>query len=271
MSGWVKLNRDVTEVDLWKEIVPLRLYLLLLTKATRDDGRMVSGVRLKRGQYIRAFSKLVEDLGYREGRGEKHYAKSTIKRSVDKLVKKRLIAVEETNMGTLFTLLHCEDIQAKGFIDFFCPSFRGTMTERTENKADTNPEQNQEREKKEEKLENRKNQENGNSTQSKDQTTRMTAITEHFLKLRNRGAILSAKDMQAIEKVAKMEVSLEKLLNWMTTIHSNYQQKSPQQTINSMAYYEAAIMTRLRKMEWKEKKETLHDRIARLEIQGILM
>lgn len=112
MCGWVKLNQDVSEIDLWKEIVPFRLYLLLLTRATREDGRMVSGVPLKRVQYIRAYSKLVEDLGYREGRGEKQYSKSTIKRSVDKLVKKRLIAVEETNVGTLFTILNGEEIQS---------------------------------------------------------------------------------------------------------------------------------------------------------------
>lgn len=271
MCGWVKLNRDVVEVDLWKEIVPFRLYLLLLTRATREDGRMVSGVPLKRGQYIRAYSKLVEDLGYREGRGEKQYSKSTIKRSVDKLVKKRLITVEETNVGTLFTLLNCEEIQSKGFVDFFCPSFRGTTAEPSENEDDTSVEQNQDREKKEEKLVEEKDQPKENGEM--DQSARMNAITERFLQLRNRGAALSAKDMNAIEKVARMEVPLEKLLNWMENIHSTYQQKSPQQRINSMAYYEAAIVTRLGKSEWKRKKpqkETLLDRIARLEMQGIL-
>lgn len=271
MCGWVKLNRDVIEVDLWKEIVPLRLYLLLLIRATREDGRIVSGVPLKRGQYIRAYSKLVEDLGYREGRGEKQYSKSTIKRSVDKLVKKRLITVEETNVGTLFTLLNCEEIQTKGFVDFFCPSFRGTTAEPSENKGDTKVEQNQEREKKAGK---EKDQPGEPLIEEKpDQAARINAITERFLQLRNRGAVLSAKDMNTIEKVARMEIPLEKLLNWMESIHANYQIKSPQQRIHSMAYYEAAILTRLGKNEWQRKKvqkESLLDRIARLEMQGIL-
>lgn len=274
MCGWVKLNRDVGEVDLWKEIVPFRLYLLLLTRATREDGRMVSGVLLKRGQYIRAFSKLVEDLGYREGRGEKRYSKSTIKRSVDKLVKKRLITVEETNMGTLFTLINCEEVQSKGFVDFFCPSFRGTTAELSENRDETNMEQNQEREKKEEKEEIENDQPNVNTLEEKlDQTARINAITDCFLQLRNRGAALSAKDLNAIEKVALLEVPLEKLLNWMKNIHAIYQKKSPQQRINSMVYYEAAILSRLGKSDWKRKnaqRETLLDRIARLEMQGVL-
>lgn len=79
--------------------------------------------------------------------------------------------------------------------------------------------------------------------------------------------------MNAIEKVARMEVTLEKLLNWMENIHSTYQQNSPQQRINSMAYYEAVILTRLGKNEWKRKKtqkESLMDRIARLEMQGTI-
>ncbi|WP_102272191.1 hypothetical protein [Cytobacillus massiliigabonensis] len=274
MCGWVKLNRDVVEVDLWKEIVPFRLYLLLLTRATREDGRMVSGVPLKRGQYIRAYSKLAEDLGYREGRGEKQYSKSTIKRSVDKLVKKRLITVEDTNVGTLFTLLNSEEIHAKGFVDFFCPSFRGTTAEPSENEDDTNVEQNQEGEKKEEEIEKKNDQPSVNGHEEKmDQSARMNAITERFLQLRNRGAALSAKDMNVIEKVALLEIPLEKLLNWMESIHAAYQQKSPQQRINSMAYYEAAILTRLGKSEWKKKnvqKESLMDRLARLEMQGIL-
>lgn len=277
MCGWVKLNRDVIEVDLWKEVVPFRLYLLLLTQATREDGRMVSGIPLKRGQYIRAYSKLVEDLGYREGRGEKQYSKSTIKRSVDKLVKKGLITVEETNMGTLFTLLGSEEIQAKGFVDFFCPSFRGTETERIENVDDTNQEQNQEREKKEEKVE----KENDQARHSKEtvrkqeaQTKRTTAITNRFIQLRNRGAALSAKDMNAAEKIALLEVPLEKLLNWMEDIQLNYGKKNgTEQSITSLTYYESAMMTRLANAETnakKPQKETLQDRIARLEEQGIL-
>jgi hypothetical protein len=278
MCGWVKLNRDVIEVDLWKEVVPFRLYLLLLTQATREDGRMVSGIPLKRGQYIRAYSKLVEDLGYREGRGEKQYSKSTIKRSVDKLVKKGLITAVETNMGTLFTLLRSEEIHAKGFVDFFCPSFRGTTTEPTENVGDTNQELNQEREKKEEKVE-KENDQHNHSEESLTkpelaQTSRTTVITERFIQLRNRGSSLSTKDMNAAEKIARFKVPLDKLLNWMEETHLYYVKKNgPEKSISSLAYYESALKSRLANAETKAKKpekESLQDQVARLEKQGKL-
>jgi hypothetical protein len=277
MCGWVKLNRDVIEVDLWKEVVPFRLYLLLLTQATREEGRMVSGIPLKRGQYIRAYSKLVEDLGYREGRGEKQYSKSTIKRSVDKLVKKGLLTVEETKMGTLFTLLGSEEIQTKGFVDFFCPSFRGTKTEPTENEGDTNQELNQEGEKKVENVE----KENDHTklseetrTKQEAQTARTTAITERFIHLRNRGSALSAKDMKAAERIAALEVPLEEILGLMEEVQLNYGKKNgPEPCIASLTYYESALKTRLGKVEIKAKKpekETLQDRFVRLDKQGVL-
>ncbi|WP_404328410.1 hypothetical protein [Mesobacillus maritimus] len=193
-------------------------------------------------------------------------------------MKKGLITAEETNMGTLFTLLGCEEIQAKGFVDFFCPSFRGTKTEPTENVGDTNQEQNQEREKKEERGE----KENDQAKHSKEtmpkpefaQTRRTTAITNRFIQFRNRGAALSAKDMNAAEKIALLEVPLEKILSWMEEIQLNYGKKNgSEQSITSLIYYESAIMTRLANAETKAKKpqkETLQDRIARLEEQGIL-
>ncbi|WHY88165.1 hypothetical protein QNH39_10100 [Neobacillus novalis] len=142
MCGWVKLYRDVLDTELWKEVVPFRLYMLLLIQACREDGRMVIGIQLKSGQYIRAYSKLSEDLGYREGRGEKQYSKSTIKRAADKLVKKGLIATEELSIGTLFTVLRYEDIQTGGLRDFFCPPFRGTVPQQAENLRETMPQQN---------------------------------------------------------------------------------------------------------------------------------
>jgi len=288
MCGWVKLNRDVLEVDLWKEIIQFRLYVLILTQATRQEGRIVHGVSLKRGQYLRAYSKLIEDLGYREGRGEKKYSKSTIKRSIDKLVLKKLITVEDTNMGTLFTLLNYEEIQANGFVDFFSPSISGTITERYKNEDGTNSERYknddgtneelyQEREEKEEKVE--KEIDLTDETMptlpetKHEKADRVAAITECFLQLRNRGGFLSSKDMIAIEKVASLHFSLATLLMWMKEVHSNFRKKSPQASINSMAYYETAIGTLIQKSELTGKipqKEPLLDRISRLELQGKL-
>lgn len=270
MCGWVKLYRDVLESELWREVVPFRLFVLLLIQASREDGRSVNGIQLKKGQYIRAYSKLAEDLGYREGRGEKQYSKSTIKRAADKLVKKGLIATEETSVGTLFTLLKYEEIQAGGFADFFYPSNRGTVAERTENERETKAVQNQEREKnaeKEKKDDHVPAQAKGQGD-SPEHNTRIHTLTQKFVQLRNRGTALSAKDLNALEKVEALEVPLDQLLVWMEEIQANY----GGQRINSMKYYEAAILTKMKNppAEKGRKTESLKERMARLEKQGKL-
>lgn len=280
MCGWVKLNHDLAEVSLWREVAAFRLYLLLLMKAARKEGRMAGGIRLKQGQYLRAYSKLAEDLGYREGgRGEKFYSKSTIKRAVDKLVKNRLISVEETSIGSLFTLLNCEEIHKNGFVEFFFPNFHKTKTDQVKNESDSNKQQNQESEKKlEEKLEKKNDQtrvhQDSLPEENTELTARMNSISECFLQLRNRGTALSAKDINAIEQVSRLDVPLEKLLEWMKYIHLTNQQKSPHETIHSMSYYLAAILTQLSKSKpnlTNSRKETMKERIDRLERDGFLM
>ncbi|MGG1676710.1 hypothetical protein ACIFOT_13310 [Neobacillus sp. NRS-1170] len=219
MCGWVKLYRDVLETELWKEVVPFRLFLLLLIQASRENGKMVCGIPLKKGQYIRAYSKLVEDLGYREGRGEKLYSKSTIKWAADKLVKKGLIATEELSIGTLFTVLRYEDIQNGGNIDFFCPPIRGTMMQQPGNKHETNVQLNQELENKEkEKIE---DDQESSLRAGGEFESRKNAITERFIKLRNRGRVLSVKDINALERVAKHHIPLEMILDWMDETYFN--------------------------------------------------
>ncbi len=271
MCGWVKLYRDVLETELWREVVPFRLFLLLLMQASREDGRSVNGIQLKRGQYIRAYSKLAEDLGYREGRGEKQYSKSTIKRAADKLIKKGLIATEETSVGTLFTLTKYEEVQTGGFTDFFYPSDRGTVAERRENEGETNPVQNQEREKKAEKEKKDDSVQALPKGQKEDaeKDGRIFALTQKFAGLRSRGTALSAKDQNELERVAALEIPLDQLLAWMEEIQNHY----GVQPILSMKYYHAAILTRMKdaRTDSGRKAESLKERMARLEKQGNLM
>ncbi|WHY88166.1 hypothetical protein QNH39_10105 [Neobacillus novalis] len=107
---------------------------------------------------------------------------------------------------------------------------------------------------------------------SSEKNARITAFAEQFIQLRNRGTALSAKDKNSLAKVAGLDVPLEKLLKWMKEIHLDYSGHSPLGTINSMAYYEAAILTRMSKGNAKNKKgtESLKERMARLEKQGKL-
>jgi hypothetical protein len=80
---------------------------------------------------------------YIEGRGKKILAKSTVKRAVDKLVKKGLLLAEKTPYGTLFTIVNAEDFKClDGVADFFCPPNRETDCEQSQNESETNAEQN---------------------------------------------------------------------------------------------------------------------------------
>jgi hypothetical protein len=70
MSGWVKLTKQFTNDELWFNVTAFRLYVWILMKAAYADGIVLNGVKIKKGQYIRAYSQLSEDLMYIEGRSK---------------------------------------------------------------------------------------------------------------------------------------------------------------------------------------------------------
>jgi hypothetical protein len=145
MSGWVKLTKEFTNDDLWFNTSAFRLYVWILLKASYRDGHITNGVELKKGQYIRAFSELGKDLMYIEGRSKKVLAKSTVKRAVDKLVKKGLLEAEETPLGTKFTIVNFDQFKClEGTSDFFCPPYRETERERKDDPCETEAEQKKE-------------------------------------------------------------------------------------------------------------------------------
>lgn len=111
MSTWFKLYREIFDSDLWHDVTTFRLFLLLLGKASHQDGVKIAGIELKRGQYLRSYRKLAEDLAYKEGRGTKSYSLKTIKKCVDKLVRDERVNVQETEQGTLFTILNYNKYQ----------------------------------------------------------------------------------------------------------------------------------------------------------------
>jgi DnaD/phage-associated family protein len=145
VQGWIKLHRKILDNELWHDVTTFRLFTLLLLQAVHKDGVKIKGIELKRGQYLRSYSKLAEDLEYKEGRGYKKASKSTILRSVKKLIDEGMVTVSETKHGTLFTVLKYQEYQ--GFEDD-SETKRGTvsepLTERTQNEVGTNPEQEQE-------------------------------------------------------------------------------------------------------------------------------
>lgn len=158
MQGWIKLHRKIMDNEIWSDPTTFRLFTLLLIKASHTDGFVTNGVTLNKGQYIRSYSKLSEDLAYKEGRGIKKVSKSTIKRSIDKLITNNIITVHETGLGTLFTVLKYHlyqefevDNETKHRTE------DGTKLERRQNEVGTNPELYQELKNLEEEEEERAN------------------------------------------------------------------------------------------------------------------
>lgn len=145
MSGWIKLHRKILDNEIWNDVTTFRLFTLLLLRASHKDGIKTKSIVINRGQYLRSYSKLAEDLEFKEGRGFKKVSKSTIKRSVQKLIDAGIVTVSETDSGTVFTIVKYEDYQGvEDDIDNISETDSGTLTERTQNEGGTNPEQEQE-------------------------------------------------------------------------------------------------------------------------------
>lgn len=148
MQGWFKLHRELFETDLWNDVSTFRLFVYLISQASHKDGVKVKGIELKRGQYIRSYRKLADDLSYKEGRGLKKYSLSTIKSSVDKLVNAERVNVSETEAGTLFTIVNYARYQDLEGDVSETPNAQNvevrTNPELTPNEVRTNPEQEQE-------------------------------------------------------------------------------------------------------------------------------
>lgn len=141
VKGWIKLHRKIMDNEIWNDPTTFRLFTLLLIKASHTDGFVKNGVTLNKGQYLRSYSKLSEDLAYKEGRGMKKVSKSTIKRSVNKLIKNNIVSVHETELGTVFTVLKYHLYQGiDGDGETKDGTVNGTKLERRRNEVGTNPE-----------------------------------------------------------------------------------------------------------------------------------
>lgn len=64
-----------------------------------------------RGQFLRSYRNLSEDLHYIENRKIKKYSVSVISRKIDQLVKEERLKVDDTELGTLFTVTNYDEYQ----------------------------------------------------------------------------------------------------------------------------------------------------------------
>jgi hypothetical protein len=136
-SGWIKLHRKLLDNEIWHDPLALRLFILLLLRAAHEDTK-VNGIEIKRGQWLRSYSNLSEDLGYKVGRGMKLIPKTTLFHTISKLKKHGMVAVDETKHGTLFTVVNYEQYQGfSGSDEIERGTVDGTNLERTWNERGT--------------------------------------------------------------------------------------------------------------------------------------
>ena len=114
MDNWFKVNRTIFENGVWKNPLDLRLFLWLVGSSHYDEMPIdIGGIKIYRGQYLRSFRKLQDDLVYIENKRAIKYSLSQVKRAVDRLVNFRRIASLETELGTLFTIINYDKYQSK--------------------------------------------------------------------------------------------------------------------------------------------------------------
>ncbi|MGD7024651.1 DNA helicase [Rossellomorea vietnamensis] len=266
MTGWIKFNRSTIESPIWGSPFTLRLLLLLSCRALQKEFMYVEEVKVLRGQYLRSYSRLAEDLQYVENGNLKIPSKNTIKLSVDRLRKYGLISTEETKIGTLFTLLQNDG-------DFSAPENGRTEDETQQDESNMQDALKEECKKGREKKEKESVRAREDLSSKPDLQSRVEQVTEKFLKLRNAGFYLSPKEQCAIEKIAEKDIEVETLLSWMEEIESSYRKRNAESTIKSFTYYEKALLRKIKNFRSTHKlpsssanlvKET-NDFLAKLE------
>lgn len=132
-----QIDREIFDNSIWQNPAEFRLFFYILGNAVwKDEGIKYGDVLVKRGQYLRSYRNLREDLMYTENNAIKYYSLSHIKRLVDKLVGDGRIQKEETELGTLFTVVNYSKYQWE-------QGFKDDNQERRKNEERTEQEQNE--------------------------------------------------------------------------------------------------------------------------------
>jgi len=138
MAGAFQTSREIFNNPIWNDVPKFRLFFFIYGQAIfSESGYMIGNVHLKRGQYLRSFRNLRDDLQYLENRSVQKYSLSTISRKIDQLVKEGRLKIEDTELGTLFTVVNYASYQ--GFDNYKNNNENAERTdrERRENSNET--------------------------------------------------------------------------------------------------------------------------------------
>lgn len=106
------VSRSIFDNGLWKNQLKFRLFLFIFGNALFDEkGKKYGDINIKRGQFLRSYRNLREDLEFIENHAVKKPSLSQLSRTIDELVEEERIKTELTDLGTLFTVLNYESYQ----------------------------------------------------------------------------------------------------------------------------------------------------------------
>ena len=112
MAGVFQVDREIFDNSIWQNPAEFRLFFYILGNAVwSDEGVKYGDILVKRGQYLRSYRNLRIDLMYMDNNTVKYYGIATIKRNIDRLVKDGRLEKEETELGTLFTVVNYNKYQ----------------------------------------------------------------------------------------------------------------------------------------------------------------
>ena len=136
MSGAFLMSREIFGHEIWTDVAKFRIFFYIVGNAVwSEEGVKKSSVHVGRGQFLRSYRNIREDLVYYENNMEKRYSLPTIKRKIDELVEEEALKKEDTRLGTLFTVVNYERYQA-----FSTYSGGACNSKRTVNEQQTNSE-----------------------------------------------------------------------------------------------------------------------------------
>ncbi|GKV56002.1 hypothetical protein NCCP2222_19490 [Sporosarcina sp. NCCP-2222] len=135
MSGAFLMSREIFSHEIWNDVAKFRIFFYIVGNAVFSErGVTKGGIHIGRGQYLRSYRNIREDLLYVEKNAEKYYSLNTIKTKIDELVKEGTLTTEETRLGTLFTVVNYHKYQ--GF-----ETYKNDSSEQEQNSKRTPKEQ----------------------------------------------------------------------------------------------------------------------------------
>jgi DnaD/phage-associated family protein len=142
MGGAFQTSREIFSNPIWQDVAKFRIFFFIVGNAVfSDEGVRVGNVVLKRGQYLRSYRNLQSDLEYIENRAIKKYSLSVLKRKIEQLVLEERLKIEDTELGTLFTVVNYAVYQGFDHYKVTTKNSVGTALEQRENSERTGMEQ----------------------------------------------------------------------------------------------------------------------------------